>query len=98
MPERRIFKYRLPPAGYAGLGAHGNPTWLAVGWQGHQLVLWAEVDESMPVKVHGFEVVMTGYQVPTDEHATAEYVGTAQLIEADGTPYVVHVYRWIPDA
>jgi hypothetical protein len=46
------------------------------------------------VLVHGFEVVMTGDPAPTDDHATAEYVGTAQL---DDGEYVVHVYRWVPN-
>jgi hypothetical protein len=91
--ERRVLKYRLPPVGYAGLATHGDPIPRAVGWQGRQLVAWMEVDTDAPVKIHGFGVVMTGDPVPTQDHATVEYVGTAQL---DDGEYVVHVYRWMP--
>lgn len=93
---RRIFKYRLPPVGYAGLGVHGpDPKVLAVGWQGEQLVVWMEVDVDEPAQVHHFEVVMTGDAAPVVDGADTVYVGTAQSTW-DGAPYVVHVYRWIP--
>ena len=96
MAERRILKYHLPPVGYAGIATHGEPTPRSVGWQGRQLVAWMEVDTDLPARIHGFEVVMTGDPVPTADHATAEYIGTAQLVDADGE-YVAHVYRWVPN-
>lgn len=84
----RIFKYRLPPVGYAGIAMHDPAHLLAVGWQGRQLVLWAEVHTDRPPLVQHIHVVQTGGN-PPDE---ADYIGTATL-DDHGEPYVVHVYR-----
>jgi hypothetical protein len=84
---RRIFKYSLPPVGEAALGMHGDPRPLGVGWQGRQLVMWAEVDDDRAARIRAFTVVMTGDPVPD-----GEYIGSVQRVD-DGQPYVVHVYR-----
>lgn len=84
---RRILKYSLPPIGEVGLGMHGDPRHLSVGWQDGRLVLWAEVNTDEAARVHVFLIAMTGDPVPD-----GEYVGTAQLANT-GQPYIVHVYR-----
>lgn len=91
---KRIFKYRLPPVGYSGLAMHDPARFLAVGWQGRQLVMWAEVHDEYPPLVQHMHVVVTGGRPPSE----ADYIGTATLDEA-GEPYVVHVYReWASSA
>ncbi len=84
--SRRILKFKIPVA--ITFESEDEPRFLAVGWQGEDLVAWAEVTVGVGVRTT-LAVAMTGDDVPAD----AEYVGTAQHdTMLGGSPFVAHVY------
>lgn len=85
MSRRRILKFTLDPSfSVTIVETADEPTWLSVGVQGTDIVVWCEaiVGEGVATLVGS---VLTGQSPPDD----AVYIGTAQL----PGPIVVHVYR-----
>lgn len=80
---RRILKFRLKPI-ITQVETADQPTWLAVGAQGKDIVAWCQ---ATPGEGHTDTLagVMTG-QAPPDD---GDYIGTAEQSEG----IVVHVYR-----
>lgn len=81
-----IYKY---PLNASGPGRHAEympeeAKLLSIGEQGGQLVLWALVDLSAPLRMRHFELCWTGFPGP-DPRST--YVGTCQV-----GPLVWHVF------
>lgn len=83
---RRILKFTIQP-GVTVVETADEPTWLAVGAQGHTIVAWCVATPGTGQQ-ELLGAVMTG-EAPPDG---AAYLGTAQ--EAGGI--VVHVYRQVP--
>lgn len=94
----KIWKYTLTPECHIGQGYSLNP--LSVGWQGDDVVLWAEASEQPKaltavrgVKPNGMYVLV----VPTGDETPPtgfEYIGTAHggppsMLTG---PMVMHVY------
>jgi hypothetical protein len=87
----RILKVPLPLAGPGVVRTGIHPRFLAVGFQGEELVAWVEATAGDLVTTRVF-VALTGEYVP----AGSVYVGTAQLLRPGlvglTNPYVAHVY------
>jgi hypothetical protein len=87
----RILKVPLPLAGPGVVRTGIHPRFLAVGFQGEELVAWVEATVGDLVTTKVF-VALTGEHVPLDGF----YIGTAQLLRPGlvglTNPYVVHVY------
>lgn len=84
---RRVFKYDVQPVDEFTVSIPVGATVLSVQAQGHEVKMWAEVDdanEEMNVK---FYVVGTGHAIP-DEART--FIGTFQMY---GGGLVFHLYR-----
>lgn len=88
--NRRILKFVLQPETTI-IETADQPRFLAVGWQGEDLCVWAEAAAGTGV-VSLLGAVPTGMAPPDD----GEYVGTAQT-EAFGPRLVFHVYRRASD-
>lgn len=86
MNQRRILKFTIVVA--TTIETADGPRFLAVDWQGDELVVWAEATPGEGVRTT-LAAAMTGDWVPED----AEYVGTAQHPTLNGGgPFVAHVY------
>lgn len=86
MTRRRILKVALPAVGPGTVETGSKPRFLAIDWQGYELVAWVEAETGDSVVTQVF-TALTGNDVPG-----GVYVGTAQRWNAEG-PFVVHVYR-----
>lgn len=85
----RILKYKVLPWGLSSYTFGSKPRWLAVGTQGHEVVVWAETLEGIEYRAN-LVAHMTGEFVPPTDF----YIGTT-TIEEEGSRIVVHVYERI---
>lgn len=80
-------KYPLAP-GTQTVTAPEGAQWLHADVQGHQMVIWAQVDTDQPTVDHQLHVVATGGPVPDEVDS---YLGTIQVARS-----VFHVFS-LPD-
>ena len=91
-----VFKYPLRNSGISVHHLPIDPKFLTVGFQGSQLVLWAEVRPTAPTKEYKFYTALTGGIIDEQPGCIRRYIGTAQLDDG-GSPFVVHVYVYFPE-
>lgn len=84
---KTIHKYVLEP-GTQTVPAPEGAQWLHADAQGHQMVIWAQVDTDQPEAEHQLHVVATGGPVPDEVDS---YLGTIQVARS-----VFHVFT-LPD-
>jgi len=92
----RILKFPIPGAREVGL-PYVVARWLGVGWQGDELVVWAEALQADEIATH-LVVAMTGQPAPVSRPGMrSEHVGTAMHPTLNsGAPFVAHVYQVWP--
>lgn len=83
---RRVLKFVVDPYGSVIVTADA-PRFLAVGWQGERLCVWAEAEAGDGVRTP-VVTARTGDPVPPDDGI---YIGTAST-DAFGSTLVMHVY------
>jgi hypothetical protein len=87
MTGRRVLKFTVAPT-VTVIATADEPRFLAVGWQGDQLCVWAEATVGDGWRTP-MVAVATGDPVPGPDRV---YVGTAST-DHFGSPIVMHVYH-----
>ena len=86
---RRILKFTVQPFAANEIETADEPRFVAAGWQGENLVVWAEATVGSGVLTR-LTAIPTGGDVPDFRW---KYVATAQHpTMLDGNPLVMHVY------
>ena len=91
MSGERLLKFVVHPFA-SEVVTSDEPRFLSVGWQGDDLVVWAEATVGEGCRTELVAVPTGGFRP-----LAAEYIGTAQHPTLnDGGPLVMHVYRRAP--
>jgi hypothetical protein len=87
----KIWKYDLPDSGVRRIDVPTGSVPLSVGTQDDKVFAWIRVTESSDPEVCEFRVMTTGSCYPSREYPET-FLGTVQMKEDNGDPYVVHVF------
>lgn len=92
---KRIFKYQLPI--FDGLFEIALPEKAIIRHLGQQtpksLVMWCEIDDSVPTETRSFQVFGTGHPIAEARHFDEEFAYIGTVCEPAISPFVWHVYE-----